>query len=150
MPDKEELVTRKWVYGGRTPIAGTKKLGAIWWDPDVEEGNEKVFPLFRHLTIGAAYEVSATPDGTRASTKGARFVEANAADEEMIRSWTLADRAAYTNDERRKMEDRAKRDGDRFGSMTLDEVQNFIDTRPSQATAMIAQVIRHITARPRR
>ena len=146
----EELTTQRWVYGGRRPIAGSKSLGALWWVPEDSDDPERFFKLERHLQIGAAYEVQANESGRRANTKNVKWLESDAVPEDLIREWTLADRAAYANDQLRKREAKAKAEGDRFGSMTLDEIQAYIDTHPSQATAMAGAVIRHIFARPRR
>jgi len=138
------LVAEVWIYAGRRELAGGGLAGA-WVDGT---GEELLFKC-KHRAIGATYEVQAGRDGThiRASVDRAVFVE-DAGDDPRVPGWAAVDRAAYTSDQARRREERAKRDAaQRFGELTLDDLRVRLAALPApQRAALLANVLLHIRA----
>ncbi len=139
MPESE-LTPERWTYAGRRVVTGGA-LAGVWVDG---AGDELLFKC-RHRSIGATYEVGVNRDATvRASVDRAAFVDAG--DDPRVPGWVAEDRAAYTSDQARRREERAKRDAaQRFGELTLDDVRARLRSLPApQRAALLANVVLHI------
>lgn len=140
----DALSPELWIYAGRRELAGGGLAGA-WIDAT---GDELLFKG-KHRAIGATYEVQVGRDASnvRAGVDRARFVQAGSvSNNPRLPAWTAADRAAYTSDQARRREERAKRDSaQRFGDLTLDDVRQRLATLPApQRAALLANVLLHI------
>lgn len=139
MSDDERGQVERWVYIGRRVLA-KGGLGHYFLEPT---GQARGFKKVSAHAVGATYEVHAIREGDSVSIAGSpRFVEAAQEGSEAA-VWEAEDRAAYTADELRKAEARAKREG-KFGELTLNDVRDLMRRRPMQATALLAQIIRYV------
>lgn len=139
---ESELHPERWTYAGRRVVDGGG-LAGVWID---DVGEELLFKG-RHRSIGATYEVGVSRDATvRAGVDRAAFVDAGG-DDPRIAEWVAHDRAAYTSDQARRREERAKRDAaSRFGELTLDDVRERLRSLPApQRAALLSNVLLHIT-----
>ena len=139
----DALTPERWIYAGRREVS-TGRLAGVWIDA---AGDELLFKC-KHRPIGATYEVGVhRGDGSvRASVDRAAFLEATG-DDPRIPEWVALDRTAYTNDQARRREERAKRDAaQRFGELTLDEIRARVHDLPApRRAALLANVLLHIT-----
>lgn len=140
--DQETFPVERWVYMGRRQDSAKKIVHAYR-----DENGETLLYKDKHRSVGALYEVEVKRDGqsARARLDGAKFVEAKAVDEETLQTWTVADRAAYTADEMRKAEQRAKNDASTWEGMTLSDLRENYQRLPhGQQTGMMAYVMRYM------
>jgi len=141
MPESE-LTPERWTYAGRRVVTGGG-LAGVW----VDGAGEELLFKSRHRSIGATYEVGVSRgDTVRATVEHATFLDAGN-DEPRIPEWVAQDRAAYTSDQARRREERAKRDAaSRFGELTLDDVHARMHSLPApQRAALLSNVLLHIT-----
>lgn len=133
----------RWTYAGRRQVTGGK-LGYCWVDGD---GRELFYATVRAGVVGAVYEldVERADDNVRV-VPSPRFVDEPR--DPRVAEWEAEDRAAYTADELRKRESRAKRaSGERFGQLTLEQLRaQLIAQPPPRRAALLAQVLRYLGA----
>lgn len=137
--------TEIWTYVGRRQ--GRKGLLAVFLDPSGEEVAYKMGKGVVHRAIGATYaiEVDRSAEGLSARLAGAKFEDSAPEGDSRLGEWETRDRAAYTTDELRKREAKAKAGADRFGSMSMEEVREAMRKLPyGQQTALLAQVNRYL------
>jgi hypothetical protein len=131
----------QWRYIGRREVGGGG-LADAW----LNGTGERLLFKGRRGAVGSTYEVLVDRTGEHVSMVGVPRFQRPPSDSEReeTATWAAEDRAAYTNDELRKAEGRAKRD-DGFGDLTLDQARCLIRARPLQATALLAQIIRYVS-----
>lgn len=146
MADETKSIER-WTYIGRRVLVGGQ-LGTGFIDG---EGRELAYSSkARQSVIGGLYEVPVTRsddgDATSITPAEIQFVEAPDPNDERVPAWGLADRTAYTADELRKREQKAKRDGGgRLGELTFEEFRTQYWKAPApQQAAMLAQMLRYV------
>lgn len=147
----DNRTTETWTYCGRR-LAGRKgdKLVGLWLDVN---GDERMFTGadFQTRAIGATYsiEVERKPDDAGVTVYGTPTLhDPEAAESDpRVPSWEALSTAAMTADNLRKREDKLRRDGSRFGELTLDEVGAIARRLPApQRRALMAQVLARLGA----
>lgn len=137
----DEFKAELWTYLGRREL-GKGGLGNLWLD----EAGEKLLygPKLKAHVVGARYEVQVARD--LESVRAGSPVFKEQPDDDRVPHWEAEDRAAYTADELRRMEQRARREApDRFGQLTLAELKALYLKQPAaRSAALLAQTIRYL------
>jgi hypothetical protein len=135
--DEPNTVEETWRYIGRR--ASTKGgIGYFWVDAyGVTRGFVK-----GHHVIGAEYITNVERHPTGEISVHGRQKLVRSINDKLTDEWYVADMAAYTADETRKVEARAKRDRSSWENMTLKEFKTYFKKLPAgQKTGMLNYLI---------
>lgn len=128
-----------WTYVGRR-ISG-ERLVYQWLDATRVE---RAFVKGPAMVIGGRYTVQVKHDeetgGVSVYDSWTRYVD-RIDDEDSVRFWTVNDQAAYSADQERRAENRAKKDRSALEGMTLSELREYFGRLPYGQRAGIASWI---------
>lgn len=134
-----DFSSQSWIFAGRRE----KAKGGLFYVWINHHGEEVSYGKVKGTVVGGRYDVMTNAEGSKVS--GTPVYQGKSDDARTAR-WELEDRAAYTADQLRKREAKAKGE-DHIGELTLSEVRDMLVTRFGMPrTALLAQVLRYIGA----